>query len=407
MAWFIWFAAAMFFLYEYILRVAPGIIEKDLERQFDLDEAGMGGALGMYYYAYAPMQLVVGVLLDRFGPRLLLSLAAATCSVGLVIFSMADTATGLGASRFLVGFGSSFAFIGAIYVAIVWFHEEKIAFLSGMTAGMGFGIGIFTEWFLADLFGTPPDWRPDMIVLACGGLVLAAGMWCIIPTRPKWYMERAGLASCCTMRDALTGLGHVMRQPTIWMISLACAMVYLPLPLAANWGPRSLGELMGIAELEGSHLFAWFYLGVAVGSPLVGWYSDRMGRRKPLLALGAAATGLLTVLLVSAGADSRTSIILMLVTWGFCTSTYVLGYPLAASRSPQAASGSAIAFVNFIGMLMAGLFVWIFGIVVDALASARGHAQGPEGSDFKTMFLFIGATMFIAAVLHLCIRERR
>ena len=182
MAWFIWFAAALFFLYEYILRVAPGIIEKDLEKQFHLDEGGMGGALGMYYYAYAPMQLAVGVLLDRYGPRLLLSLAAVTCSIGLVIFSMADTATGLGASRFLVGFGSSFAFIGAIYVAIVWFHEEKIAFLSGLTAGMGFGIGIFTEWFLADIFGEPPDWRPDMLVLACcSACCWQPGIWCIIP----------------------------------------------------------------------------------------------------------------------------------------------------------------------------------------------------------------------------------
>ena len=198
-----------------------------------------------------------------------------------------------------------------------------------------------------------------------------------------------------------------MRQPTIWMISLACAIVYLPLPLAANWGPRSLSELLGIPELEGSHLFAWFYLGVALGSPLVGWCSDRLGRRKPFLVAGAAATGLFTLFIMSAGEVSSIAVVLMLIAWGLCTSSYVLGYPLAASRGPRTATGSAIAFVNFIGMLLAGIFVWIFGVVVDALATTRGHASGPDASDFRTMFLMIGVTMILAAALHLCVRERR
>ncbi|MEE3001431.1 MAG: MFS transporter [Planctomycetota bacterium] len=407
MTWLVWFVPAIFFLYEYLLRVAPGVIEKDLEKQFHLDEGGMGGALGMYYYAYAPMQLVVGVLLDRYGARLLLTLAAVFCSIGLVFFSMAETPSELAASRFIVGFGSSFAFIGAIYVAIVWFNEEKVAFLTGLTAGMGFGIGIFTEWFLADIFGQPPQWRPDMLVLAGVGLVIAAGIWCIVPQRPAWYLDVKDINKRCSIREAIGGLGKVMRKPAIWMISLGCAFVYLPLPLAANWGPRSLGELLSIPELEGSHLFAWFYLGVALGSPLVGWLSDRMGRRKPLLVAGAASTSVLTVLIITTAGLTTTSTAILLLGWGLCTSTYILGYPLAASAGPKETSGSAIAFVNFIGMLLAGIFVWVFGLVVDAIAAARGHVEGPDASDFRTMFLLIGIAMILAAGLHLCVRERR
>ena len=200
----------------------------------------------MYYYAYAPMQLAVGVLLDRYGPET----APVTGSRNLLHRPRhildGRHATGLGASRFLVGFGSSFAFIGAIYVAhrLVPRGEDRLPLR--VDRWNGIRDRHLHEWFLADIFGEPPNWRPDMLVLACCGLVLAAGIWCIIPSRPTWYLERCGISAGTTFRDALAGLGVVMRQPTIWMISLACAIVYLPLPLAANWGPRSLSELLGI-----------------------------------------------------------------------------------------------------------------------------------------------------------------
>ena len=79
LAWIVWAVPAFFFLYEYILRILPGMIEQTLEREFAINESEMGGALGMYYFAYAPMQLVVGILLDRYGARVLLAGAAVAC----------------------------------------------------------------------------------------------------------------------------------------------------------------------------------------------------------------------------------------------------------------------------------------------------------------------------------------
>ena len=399
LAWIVWSVPAFFFLYEYILRIMPGIIEQDLEREFKLDESAIGGSLGMYYFAYAPMQLVVGVLLDRFGARVLLAGAAVICAVGLVVFSMSSTTFGLAGSRFLIGFGSSFAFVGAIYVAMVWFPEKQIPLLTGLTAGLGFGIGIVGELFTASVLGTPPDWRSASLVLAIIGMLVAVCVLIVVPHRPAWYLDRTGIDEGRTMKRAMHGLLEVMSRPATWLISLGCALVYLPLPLAANWGPRTMGELIGQTELHTSQLFAWFYLGVAVGCPISGWISSRIGRARSILLLGAACTSGLTITLALLSNPSQAEIAMLLLAWGAATSTYVLGYPMAAGLSPGDAHGSAIAFVNFVAMMLAFGFVWIFGVVVDAFASARGHISHPVREDFQSTLLWTGVLVGLAVIL--------
>ena len=235
----------------------------------------------MYYFAYAPMQLVVGILLDRYGSRILLAGAAVLCAIGMVVFPMSSTEFGLAGSRFLVGFGSSFAFIGAIYVAMVWFPARQVPLLTGLTAGLGFGIGIVGELFAHDLLGKPPAWRSASLVLSIVGMLIAVGMLIVVPKRPAWYLDRTGTREGQTIRGAASGLLKVMARPQIWLISLGCALLYLPLPLAANWGPRSISELLGRPDEFSSQLFAWFYLGIAIGCPLVGWLNGRIGRARP------------------------------------------------------------------------------------------------------------------------------
>ncbi|MDG2201776.1 MAG: MFS transporter [Phycisphaerales bacterium] len=407
LAWIVWSVPAFFFLYEYILRIMPGIIEKDLEHEFHIDEATIGGSLGMYYFAYAPMQLVVGILLDRFGARVLLAGAAVICAMGLIVFSMSSTTWGLAGSRFLVGFGSSFAFIGAVYVAMVWFPEKQIPLLTGLTAGLGFGIGIVGELFTTDILGTPPAWRSASLILAIIGMLVAVGVLIVVPHRPAWYLDRTGIDEGRTMKRAMHGLLEVMSRPAIWLISLGCALMYLPLPLAANWGPRTVSELIGRSDMGSSELFAWFYLGVAAGCPLSGWLSSRIGRTRPILLAGAACICGLTITLALLSNPSQTEIAMILLAWGAATSTYVLGYPLAAELCPRDAHGSAIAFVNFVAMMLAFGYVWLFGVVVDAFASSRGHIPHAEPGDFQSTLLWTGVLVGLAVILVGLVRSHR
>ena len=73
LAWAICGLGALYYAYEYLLRITPSVMEHALREHFSLSATGFGLLSAFYYYAYVPMQVPVGVLMDRFGPRRLLS----------------------------------------------------------------------------------------------------------------------------------------------------------------------------------------------------------------------------------------------------------------------------------------------------------------------------------------------
>ena len=404
LVWIIWGVPALFFLYEFILRIAPSLMLPELEEDLQVNSSEMGASLGAYYYAYAPMQLAVGVLLDRFGSRKLLSLAAIICIIGLLVGTQVDSASGLAASRFLLGLGSAFAYVGAVYVALIWFPARRAAMLTGLTAGVGFAGAVGGEFLLQEIFGSPPNWAHGMWILAMGGAILAIAMWFAVPERPAWYLKQVGRETPHDLKSVLHGLRKTICNFRIWMLSLGCGMMYLPLAFAGNWGPRDLHTVLGFNELESPRLYALFYIGIGIGCPLVGWLSDRSGRRRIWLILGSIGSIAGAAVMTFMPAEARHLIWWFLPLWGLMVSAYVLGYPLAADLARRDAAGTAIAFVNFVSMLMAGLMVWLFGVVIDAMGRFKGHVI-PEAGDYRWGMGLMAAFMCLALFAILLVRE--
>ena len=103
---------AFFYCYEFVLRIIPGALQSELSAAFGHISATTFGQLSaFYYFAYSPMQIPVGMLMDRFGPRRLLTFACLCCTLGSWMFADISSMLVAGCGRFLVGFGSSFAFV--------------------------------------------------------------------------------------------------------------------------------------------------------------------------------------------------------------------------------------------------------------------------------------------------------
>ncbi len=406
LTWIIWVVPALFFLYEFVVRIAPSLMVPTLQQELEVNQADLGGILGAYYYAYAPMQLLVGLLLDRFGSRRLLCLAAGICVAGLVVGAVVRTGAGLAASRFLLGFGSAFAYLGAVYVAMIWFPPHRRALLTGLTAGIGFAGAVGGEFLLALAFGTPPSWTRGMWILAMLGIGFMVALWLAVPERPAWYLRQSPRRTPHDLASVLGGFRRIMRNPQTWLISVGCGIMYLPLAFASNWGPRELHELLGFTEDRAPHVYALFFVGVGLGCPLTGWLSDRWGRRRPFLLAGGllAALGGFGIALLPTEQAGWAWIILPL--WGVGISSYVLGYPLTAELNPPDAAGSAIACVNFVGMLLAGIMVWLFGVVVEEISLARGHAS-PLPSDYRSGMLGLASFMILSVLVLLGVGDPR
>jgi len=95
----------------------------NLMSTFGIDAGALGNLVAYYYYIYTPMQLPVGVLMDRYGPRRLLVFACLLCVIGSFWFASASHASALGGSRLLTGLGSAFAFVGVMKLASSWLPE--------------------------------------------------------------------------------------------------------------------------------------------------------------------------------------------------------------------------------------------------------------------------------------------
>jgi MFS family permease len=139
LAWLVWGAAAFFYFYELFVRVMPGTMFQEIQSHYNVSLETFSTASGVYYYIYAPMQIFAGILLDHFGGRRIMIPASVIVATGCMCILIPWHSIWIFTiGRLLMGFGSSFGFIGVMYLATVWFHKERLSFLSGVTTGLGF-----------------------------------------------------------------------------------------------------------------------------------------------------------------------------------------------------------------------------------------------------------------------------
>ena len=124
-SWLIWSLAVLFLFYEFFIRVFPTAMVAELMSAFKVNAGRLGLLSSFYFYSYAPMQIPVGLLMDRFGARKLLTFASLICAIGAFAFSFSFDFSIAAVGRFLMGVGSAFGFVGMVYVCSHFFPQKK------------------------------------------------------------------------------------------------------------------------------------------------------------------------------------------------------------------------------------------------------------------------------------------
>ncbi|MDP7070930.1 MAG: MFS transporter [Phycisphaerales bacterium] len=387
-----------------MLRVSPSVAEETIQTDFAVTAAAFGFAMGLYYYAYAPMQLLVGVLLDAVGSRRPLAVACLTAGTGAAVFAMAGSVEVLGGGRFLAGLGSSVAYVGTIYVASVWFPATRIALLAGITAALGMAGAIAGETVLVWVDGAF-GWRNAAWGFAILGGLIGIGIWFVVPRRPAWLETRVSASRAAHGSSVFCGLWCVLRNRNTWMLSVIAGLMYLPVGVfAAMWGDRYLTEGIGLGTAQSANADAMMFAGFGIAAPLLGWLSDRTGRRRVMLLVGAVIglLGTAGVLLVPASAAWACFPLLFVI--GFGLGSIVIAFPLAMDLNPHHARGAAITFINFFQMLLAGVGQWVVGLILDGGSDHAAEGLYSRG-DFQSAFLILPGGLILSIVLLLMLRD--
>ena len=361
-AWSIWLVATLFYAFEFYQRVSPSELVSQLTTYFDINATGLAIFGSAFYWAYALMQIPAGLMVDKYGARRMLSFGAAVVGLGTIAFVSTHNVWAASSARFLVGLGSAYAFVGSLKLIANWFPSTHFALLAGMANFIGYLGGTMAgkplEWLIKQV-----DWHNLVIMSGLIGLGLAILIWLVVRDAPPKNLYKKRAAGNINL---LRGLKEVLAKPQTWYNGLYGGLMVGPTStFAALWGVPYLTHVDHVDKSVAATAVSIIFIGVAIGSPLSGWISDKLQlRRMPLIV--AAFGALFTTLAIMFWVDINTPLLYVLCfLFGVFQSTHVLNFAICHEINRPAASGSAIGFTNMAVMLGGALFQPIAGLVMD------------------------------------------
>lgn len=331
----------LFFAYVFVQRVAPGVMVGDLMRDFDAGGAVLGNLSAFYFYSYAGLQVIVGAMMDRIGPRRLVTFAALVCGAGSLLFSVADTLPLAYAGRLLIGIGAAFSFVGALTVIHQSCPPERFSFLSGIVQAGGMAGALLGQAPLG-LWVEASGWREPLFAAGLMAGLIGLAAWLVLrdpPRTPAGDTTDAG--------GMFRGFGAVVRNPQTWLAAAIGGCLTAPmLAFGGLWGVPFLQSAYGFDRAGAAAFTGALFIGWAIGAPLTGWLSDRMGRRRPILVTASALMTLSLLLVVFASPMPKAVLAALLFLNGAASSTMILTFAAARAANSAGATGLALGIVN-------------------------------------------------------------
>jgi MFS family permease len=402
--WLTWGLGAALFCYGFFQRVAPSVMIDPLMRDLAVGGAVLGNLSAFYFYAYAGLQIPVGMMVDRWGPRRLLTGGALLCGLGSLLFSLAEGLPLAYAGRLLIGAGAGFGFVATLKLATTWFPPERFAQVSGLTLMLGMLGGIGAQAPLAALVEAA-GWRSALAGAAGFGVLLAAAIWLVVRDRPS---GAAAAPAGTGAPSLLAGLRAVAKRPQNWLLALAAAAMTAPLlSFAGLWGVAWLMQTRGLARPEAAAMTSLMLIGWALGGPLMGTLSDRLGRRKVFL-LAGSGLGLVCLAAVLYLPDLPLAVLSgLFLANGIGLGAMVIAFAMTREANAMAVVGVAYAFVNCAvtgtGAVFQPLIGWLLDLGWDGalVEGARVYSAEAYRLALTSLIVFLA----IGLVAGLALRE--
>lgn len=401
MGWLICSMGMVFYAYEFFLRIAPSVMEPDLRAFFGIGAAGFGTLVGIYYLIYTPMQLFVGPIVDYTGPRRILTFATLACAFGTLIFCLSHSTSVAGVGRFFVGFGSAFAFVGALKLASVWLPTNRFATFTGMVTGLGMVGGMVGDIGLTSMV-QHLGWQHTLLIGVLLGIILAPIIYLIVRDNPKDVPP-----GTIKVSDLFKEFGKIAKNHQIWLAGFIACMLYLSLSAFAEiWGIPFLLSA-GFTRHEAALVNSMVFFGWLIGSPLTGMISDRIKQRRLPLIVGSTLSALSIFLVLVNPLHSAWFVSILLFIFGLCCSVQNICFAIGYESSPAYVAGTAVAFVNMLTMLGGFIFQPLIGKLIDLAWSGQmqNGLRFYTLHDYRLALISLPVGMLISLLLTLFLRE--
>jgi MFS family permease len=394
--------AALFYTYEYLLRIEPSVMVHYLMHSYGIYAAAFSIMVGMYYYAYTPLQLVVGVLTDRYGPRRALITALATCLLGACLFTFFKNYYVLCVGRLLIGAGSAFAFVGAVKLAAMWLPPKRFAVFAGFCTSLGM-LGAMIGDLVLSWGMHKVGVRSILVYTIIAGVVLLL-LFILFLQNKKDYAAARGSDDVENFSDVFKGLISIMRRTEFWFVGMMGAVLYLSLSgVAELWGIAFFKRAYPINHMTAASLNSMIFLGWLIGAPFIGWLSDRIRMRARILVLGCFLSAIICFVIIWFPPHDLIMMHGLLLLFGITCSSEILVFAYVRDHVGSALMATAASFMNLLVMCSGMIAQPLLGWLLDYFWSGRmqGHSRFYALMDYQKAMTFVPIMLVLGGLIGL------
>jgi MFS family permease len=405
--WVVVFTAALFFFFDFIQMNMFNALDPDLIRAFHVNAIELGHLSANYFYGNVLFLFPAGLILDRVSTRkaLLVTMSVLVgCTVG---FAFSKTLWQGELFRFITGLAGAFCMLSCVRLASRWFPPQRMALVIGLVVTFAMTGGMLAQkpfTVLTEHYG----WRNTLFADAIFGFIMLVAMQFIVKDYPSGDRDKIK-----AQQHQLHDLGFwlVLKQAASnlqnWLAGMTASLLNLPIfLLGALWGSMYLTQVRGLSRDVSTEITMMIFLGTIIGSPIVGFISDKLRRRKLPMMIGALLSIVFMLMLIYMPRLSVFDLMAIFFIIGFTTSTQIIAYPLIAESNPAMYTATAESLSCM--LIMSGGFMQpVFARLMDI--GWRPHFVNGipiySGTNYDLAMLMMPAAFFLALLATLVLKE--
>lgn len=374
--------------------------------EFAISATVLGTLSSLYFYPYVALQIPLGVLIDRWGVRILLTVALAIAGLGSALFATAQSVEVAYVGRFIIGVGSAVGFLGSLAIASRWFPPQRFAMLAGLVMFFGMMSAVLAQGPLAAMVETQ-GWRAVIWLLGASGVLLGLMVVIFVRDAPP-SVATDTKAPKQTWSAIAKGLKQAATDATVWKIALVGSTMSGPmLALGGLWGTPYMQSAYGLDRAAAASCVSVLFFGWAFGSPIAGILSDRIRKRKAMLVTGSAIlTCAMGILVFSPPLPLQVTLFIFAVL-GASGGAMAICFALVRECSPSQIGASVTGIVNSMTVASGAVLQPVVGYILDKLWSGETQDGVPVylASEYRTAFIAIFAACLIGFLTTMTLRE--
>ena len=396
--WKIFSVLSFLYVMALFFRVSMAVVARDISADFGLSATRLGTLSSVFFIVYALAQIPLGILLDRFGGRIIVSVLGFIATTGVILFALAPGYHVALAGRILLGIGTSCVLMGALKIFTNWFTQKEFAIIAGFIMAIG---------NLGNLLATAPlaaavsafGWRSALLVVALAQIVATVLVYAIAADTPLQNATAEKDAACdaAASTPLLGGLRSVLGNPSFWLLGSLGFCYYGNFMLVQSlWGGPYLMDMFNASRSEAGNVLFCSAGGFIAGCLCVGKISTHLlkSRKKTLLIGQSMTLALLLFLLGPAEHLSPVSLKLLFLALGFCASSGITTYPMVREMFPHAIAGTALSTLNFFVVAGVAVIQLLVGVILDRFPHTSG-SYSAEAYHHAFLYPFCGLAVAI------------